>query len=246
MKTLPISVLLICTYLTSTFALTGEEILEKMDSHRDYKTITYVGTMKIYINDKVRTKNMKTEALNSNETKAIVEFTNPEDEGTKFLMLGKNLWIYFPEEEDVVKISGHMLKEGMMGSDVSYEDALESDALSEKYTITLAEDEELNDRPCYVVHLEAKVKKVPYYKRKMWVDKKTFVALKEEMYAKSGKLLKVANVLETKTINGKNFPVKTEMVNMLRKNSKTVFEMKEIVFDKPMDEAKFSMRYLRR
>lgn len=246
MKTLLITTLLILIKISNIFALTGEEILAKMDSHRDYKSITYIGTMEIHVNDKVRTKALKTEALGGSETKAIVEFTNPEDEGTKYLMLDKNLWIYFPEEEDVVKISGHMLKEGMMGSDVSYEDALESDALSEKYTITLANEEKLNDRQCYVIVLDAKIKKVPYYKRKMWVDKETFVALKEEMYAKSGKLLKVSTVLETKKIGERNFPIKSEMVNKLRKNSKTVFEMKDIVFDKLMDEAKFSMRYLRR
>jgi len=232
--------------IAKNFAQTGEDILTKMDINRDYKTISYVGVMSIYVKDNVRVKNLKSEALNGAETKALVEFTNPEDEGTRFLMLGKNLWIYFPAEEDVVKISGHMLKEGMMGSDVSYEDALESDALSEKYTITLSNEEKLNDRQCYVIVLEAKVKDVPYFKRKMWVDTKTFVALKEEMYAKSGKLLKVANVLETREIGGRNFPVKVEMVNTLRKDSKTVFEMKDVVFDKQMDEEKFSMRYLRR
>lgn len=247
MKKIITPALIILLYtVTQVLALTGEEILAKMDKHRDYKTITYTGIMSIHVKDKVRIKNLKTEALGGDETKALVEFTNPEDEGTKFLMLGKNLWIYFPEEEDVVKISGHMLKEGMMGSDVSYEDALESDALSEKYKITLTGEEKLNDRICFVIVLDAKVKKVPYYKRKMWVDKETFVALKEEMYAKSGKLLKVSNVLETKKIGGRNFPIKTEIVNKLRKNSKTVFEIKDVVFDKPMDESKFSMRYLRR
>ena len=80
----------------------------------------------------------------------------------------------------------------------------------------------------------------------MWVDIETFVALKEEMYAKSGRLLKVGNVLETREIGGRNIPVKVEMVNKLRKNSKTVFEMKDVVFDKQMDEEKFTMRYLRR
>ena len=55
-----------------------------------------------------------------------MEFTNPEDRGTRYLKRDKNLWIYFPKEQDTVKISGHLLKEGMMGSDVSYEDALES------------------------------------------------------------------------------------------------------------------------
>ncbi len=247
MKKIITPALIILLYtVTQVLALTGEDILAKMDQHRDYKTITYTGIMSIHVKDKVRIKNLQTEALGGDETKALVEFTNPEDEGTKFLMLAKNLWIYFPEEEDVVKISGHMLKEGMMGSDVSYEDALESDALSEKYKITLTGEEKFNDRICFVIVLDAKVKKVPYYKRKMWVDKETFVALKEEMYAKSGKLLKVSNVLETKEIGGRNFAVKVEMVNKLRKNSKTVFEITDVVFDKPMDESKFSMRYLRR
>ncbi len=237
---------LILLVSVNLMALTGEEILEKMDIHRDYKSIAYRGIMEIHVNNKVRTKSLKTEAIGGDKTMAIVEFTNPEDEGTKYLMLDKNLWIYFPEEEDIVKISGHMLKEGMMGSDVSYEDALESDALSEKYTLTLTGEENINDKNCYVITLDAKVKKVPYYKRKMWVDKESFVPLKQEMFAKSGKLLKVSNVLETKTINGRNFPVKTEMVNKLRKKSKTIFEMKDIVFDKVMDEDKFTMRYLRK
>ncbi len=246
MKKLLVTTLIIVTNITSIFALTGEEILAKMDTHRDYKSIEYTGSMTIIVNNKTRTKALAVQGLGGDETKAIVEFTNPEDEGTKYLMLEKNLWIYFPEEEDVVKISGHMLKEGMMGSDVSYEDALESDALSEKYTITLTGEEKINDKNCYVITLDAKVKKVPYYKRKMWVDKETFVAQKEEMYAKSGKLLKVSNVLETKKIGGRNFPVKSEMVNKLRRNSKTIFEMKDIVFDKPMDEKMFTMRYLRK
>jgi outer membrane lipoprotein-sorting protein len=133
-----------------------------------------------------------------------------------------------------------------MGSDVSYEDALESDKLSDKYTITLTGEENAGERPCHVITLEAKIKKVPYYKRKMWVDKEYFISWKEEMYAKSGKLLKESNTLDIKKIGDRWFPVKVEMINKLRKNSKTVFEMKDLVFDKKMSEDMFSMRYLRR
>jgi outer membrane lipoprotein-sorting protein len=225
---------------------TGYEILKKMDTHKDFTSIEYSAIMEIHIKNKIRTKSLKVLSLSGDETRAIVEFTNTEDEGTKYLMIAKNLWIYFPEEEDVVKISGHMLKEGMMGSDVSYEDALESDALSDKYTVTLSGEENINSQDCYVLTLDAKVKKVPYYKRKMWVDKNTFVALKEEMYAKSGKMLKVSNVLEMENINGRNIATKVEMVNVLRKDSRTVFTMQNIIFDKPLDEKIFTLRYLRK
>jgi len=116
--------------------ITGLEILEKIDDNEFYQTIEYNGSMTIYIDDQIRTKELYTLAK-SDGRKALVKFTNPEDYGTKYLMLEDELWIYFPSEEEVVKISGHMLKEGMMGSDFSYEDALEASKISEKYDVEI-------------------------------------------------------------------------------------------------------------
>lgn len=238
--------LLLALLAVSAGALTGEEILTRMDRYRTYRTIRYEGTMTIHTGDETRVKHMRTVGLHKDETKAIVEFTNPEDEGTKYLMLGNNLWIFFPEEEEVVKISGHLLKEGMMGSDVSYEDALSSDKLSEKYAITLGPDTTIEGRPCYVVTLGAKVRDVPYDKRIMCVDKERFVQLREEMYAKSGKLLKVSTTQEVKKIGDRWFAVTVEMANKLRRNSRTVFAMEHVDFNTPVDETMFSIRYLQR
>ncbi len=224
----------------------GEEILLRMDRNRDYSSIAYRGTMEIHIDEKVRTKKMHARAIAGPERKAVVEFINPEDNGTKYLMLDDNLWIYFPDEADVVKISGHLLKEGMMGSDVSYEDALESDKLTDKYSVAVDGEEQLDGRCHYVLTLDAVVRNVPYFKRKIWVDAETYVATKEEMYAKSGRLLKVSRVLETKPFDGRVVPVRTEMESALRRNSKTVFTMENVRFDHEIDKSMFTMRYLRR
>jgi outer membrane lipoprotein-sorting protein len=239
-----ISMALLVVFVLTVIGLTGEEILEAMDKNRDHGTIAFSATMTIHSGKKVRNKNMDVQGKTEG-SKSIVRFTNPEDRGTKFLMLDDELWIYFPGEDETVKISGHMLKKGMMGSDVSYEDALESDKLKEKYTITLSGTESFKDHECYVITLDAKVRKAPYFKRKTWVDKKNFVPWKEEMYAKSGKLLKVSEVLEMKKIGKRYFPVASEMRNMLKKNSKTVFKMKDIKLDVPMSENIFGWRYLK-
>jgi outer membrane lipoprotein-sorting protein len=228
-----------------SFGMNGEEILSKMDLNRDHTTVSSKATMTIRIGNEVRTKSMTIKGITAGR-KSMVEFTNPEDRGTRYLMTGDNLWIYFPDEQDVVKISGHMLKEGMMGSDVSYEDALEADKLSKKYSITLKGEETLDGKPCYVIELVGKVKNVLYYRRSMWVGKDDFVAWKEEMYAKSGKLLKVERVLAVKKIGRRAIPVKSEMENKLRNNSRTVFEMTDVAFDLPLDKEMFTMRYLRR
>jgi outer membrane lipoprotein-sorting protein len=243
MKTIKPYFFILLTY-TPIFALSPAEILTAMDKNRDYGTISYSATMEIHVGGEVRTKAMKTVGLGAE--KALVEFTNAEDRGTKYLKINKELWIYFPSEQDVVKISGHMLKEGMMGSDVSYEDALEADALHKKYNAALSPDEDCDGRSCYVVTLDATVKDVPYYKRKMWVDKELLIPRKEEMYAKSGTLLKVSHVLDIKKIGSRHFPTKVEMVNKLRKDTKTVFEMTDVAFDVKVDNDVFSLQNLQR
>ncbi|MBC8383448.1 MAG: outer membrane lipoprotein-sorting protein [Candidatus Cloacimonetes bacterium] len=223
--------------------ITGEEILRKIDENEYYDTIEYTGKMIIHIDDQIRTKELAVQARSEGH-KALVEFTNPEDYGTKYLLIDDELWIYFPTEEEVVKISGHMLKEGMMGSDFSYEDALESSKISEKYNVEIAAQDTIQNHPCWVLKLTAKVKDVPYYSRKLWIDKEHFFTWKEEMYAKSGKLLKEMNVLEIKQFDDRYFPVKSEMINKLRRNSKTVFIMDDIVFDVFLPDDVFSLRNL--
>ena len=241
-----IKVMLVAALLAAAaFAIDGNEILKKMDVNRAWKTIVSSASMEIFIDDETRVKTMEISGL-ADGNRSLVRFTNPEDEGTKYLMLGSDLWIYFPEENDVVKISGHMLKEGMMGSDVSYEDALEADKHAEKYDVAVTGEEILDGHDCYLVTLAARAKDAPYFKRVMWVEKQRFIAWKEESFAKSGRLLKTSRVLDVKKTGGMWYPVKVEMVNMLRKNSRTVFTTTALSIDQPLDEGIFTMRNLRR
>jgi outer membrane lipoprotein-sorting protein len=247
MKRTALTLLLLCAVgalaLAET-ALTGEQILRKVDANENAKTLTYSGTMEITIGGEVRTKTMKAQSLGS--SKAYVEFVNPEDSGVKYLKIDKNLWMYFPDQQETVKISGHLLKEGMMGSDVSYEDALESHSLYDEYAISLSGEETIDGRNCWIVKLEAKLKTAPYEVRKEWIDQERFVTLSEEMYAKSGKLLKTMHALEVKRIGERWYPTKVEMVNKLRKDTKTVFTMTDVVLDSKLSDGVFTLKNLER
>ncbi len=227
-------------------AISGEDILRKVDTNMKYDTIIYTGKMEIYINAKAepRVKIMKAQAMG--DQKAFVEFLNPEDRNTRYLKIDKKMWIYDGENENVFLISGHMLKQGMMGSDVSYEDALESDSLYEKYNIEISGTEKVDDRVCTIITLTAKVKKVSYEKRKMWIDTERFIALKVEMYAKSGKLLKESRTLEVKKIGERYFPVKSVISDKLRQGSKTILSMTDLQLNAPLDENLFTMQNLQK
>jgi outer membrane lipoprotein-sorting protein len=238
--------------LRAQAAMGADEILARMDSNQSYRSIAYSGRMEITIGGETRYKTM--DSVASGTDKAFSEFTNPEDRGTRYLKLAQELWIYFPKEQDTVKISGHLLKEGMMGSDVSYEDALESQDYKAKYVPALKGREEVDGRDCYVVELSAKPQaKLPrgsspaaYDRRVLRIDSERFVCLSEEMYARSGKLLKVSHTLETAKLGDRWFPVKSEYVSKLRSDTRTVFTMSKIQLDLPLDAKRFTMAALKK
>jgi outer membrane lipoprotein-sorting protein len=223
-------------------AHSAAEILARLDSNESYKSISYSGRMEITIGGQTRYKTMDSVAQGSD--KAFSEFTNPEDRGTRYLKLGKDLWIYFPKEQDQVKISGHLLQEGMMGSDVSYQDALESQDFLAKYAATLKGTETVDGRDCYLIELAAKTPTAVYDRRVLWIDAERFVTMKSEMYARSGKLLKTSATLEVAKVGTRWYPSKVEFVSKLRANTKTVFSMSKLTLDAPVDPKRFTMAAL--
>jgi outer membrane lipoprotein-sorting protein len=239
-----ISIFLLITLSAAVLAqLTAEEIIQKRDDN-EYIQSSYAEAMMVISQGGRRIE--KTMIMYSLDKDALVEFTNPADRGTKYLKREDNLWMFFPDAEDIVKISGHMLEQGFMGSDFSYQDMMESDKLTELYTFALLEEDTFNDRPCYVLEaIAVPGQKVSYYRRVSWIDKERFVGLKEELYAESGRLLKTSEVQEIEEIENRWIPVQIIMENKLRKDTYTQFIINEIELNPELDEDLFSLQSLR-
>jgi len=225
-------------------SLSGEEILKKIDENAFFGILHYRGIMEIQQRKRVLVKEFT--AIAEGDAKAFVEFINPEDRGVRYLKINKDLWMYFPEEQETIKISGHLLKEGMMGSDVSYEDALESGNLLKKYSVTVAGTETLEGRPCYVLELTASIKTAPYDKQKLWVDGERFIILKSQMLSKSNKLMKESQALQVRQFGNRWFVTELRMEDKLKKGGGTLFRMTDLAFDVPVPEDQFSLRRLGR
>ena len=223
---------------------TAFDILDKIDRNMVFDSAYTETDMIITIRNRIITKSLISYAKGNK--KSYIEFLSPaRDKGTKMLKLDDIVKIYYPSAERVMRLSGHMLRRSMMGSDFSYEDMTErSKKLKEEYSGEIKGDETINERPCYVLVLTSKIKKQTYFTRKMWVDKERFVGLKEELYAKSGKLLKVAYAEGIKTLRKRFYPTKIIMEDRLRKNSKTEIVLKKIDFDIAIPPDTFSERRL--
>lgn len=223
---------------------TAAELLARIDNNEIFNTIQYQGEMLIEHGGRrvVRTMN----AWAQGNTHSFIEFTNPEDRGTRYLRRDGRLFVYSPDLEDVMLISGHMLRESMMGSDMSYEDTLDNETLASRYTPVLTGSQVLNGRDVWVLELTAKSRTESYPKRRLFVDKQTGDMLREERFALSGAMLKEFNILRIEEIAGRRFPVQVEVRNLLRRDSRTVFTMSNVVMDRPIAASVFTDRNLRR
>tara|TARA_S200000501_G_scaffold45249_1_gene36621 strand:- start:268 stop:1008 length:741 start_codon:yes stop_codon:yes gene_type:complete len=243
----------IFTFIISLSLLNGQdgdisidEIITKIDKNLNAKSRILTSKMVVHGRRLSRTIESKNWVIGTNQ--AFTEYLSPAREaGTKMLKLNDKLWTYSPQTDRVIQISGHMLRQSVMGSDMSYNDMMEDRPLEEIYEANITGSEIIEDRDYWIITMEAKVKGLPYPKRKAWVDKEYFLPIIEELYAKSGKLLKTSRLSEIENVQGRWFPSKFIYKDELKRNSKgTEWIIDEIKFDVDIPKSRFSKALLRK
>ena len=224
---------------------TGKEILMKMDQNTiaENRCATYT----MVVRGRRRDRTMKIKSWVKGSEKSFSEYLAPaREKGTKMLKLRDQLWMYSPQSDRIIRIAGHMLRQSMMGSDFSYEDMMEDRSLKDTYNAEIMGSENFLARDCWVMKLTAKVKDVAYYSRKIWVDKENMLALREDRFAKGGKLLKTAEISEVFQINQRWYPKRMIFKDVLSKGKGTELIVDSIEFDVEIPKHIFSKASLRR
>ena len=223
-----------------------QDIIRAMDDNLNAKSRILTSKMIVHGRRSSRTIESKNWVIGIDL--AFTEYLSPpREKGTKMLKLGDKLWTYSPQTDRVIQISGHMLRQSVMGSDMSYNDMMEDRPLVELYEATLDGSVEVDGRDHWIMLLEAKIKGLSYPKRRAWIDKEYLLPTKEELYAKSGKLLKTASLHGIKKKQGRWFPSKFIYKDELKKNSKgTEWIIDNIEFNKKIPDSRFSKALLRK
>jgi len=241
-----IILLLLFSFVFGQNEMTVEEIIQAMDNNLNAKSRVLTSKMVVHGRRASRTIESKNWVVGTDL--AFTEYLSPPREaGTKMLKVGNKLWVYSPQTDRVIQISGHMLRQSVMGSDMSYNDMMEDRPLVELYEATLERSVEIDGRDHWIMLLEAKVKGLSYPKRRAWIDKEYLLPMKEELYAKSGKLLKTSTMDGIKKVQGRWFPSRFIFKDELKRNSKgTEWIIDEIAFDVDIPNSRFSKALLRK
>ncbi len=219
-------------------------ILKKVEKNMSSDNRVFESTMIIHGARNSRTITSKTYSVGDRE--AFTEYlSQAREQGTKMLKLHNQLWIYSPSTDRTIQISGHMLRQSVMGSDLSYEDMMDDRKLSDIYDAKVTGSETIDNRSTYVLELTAKVPDVAYWSRKIWVDTERFIPLKEELNAKSGQLLKRMTLGDVRMIDGRWFPETVVYKDMLKTGEGTEFRITSIKFDQKIPDYIFTKAALK-
>jgi negative regulator of sigma E activity len=106
--------------------------------------------------------------------------------------------------------------------------------------------DELAGTRCAILHLVARDKKTTYQTRKVWITPEDRIVLKEERFAKSGKLLKTILFKDYEKIETRLFPRTMVFRDMLKENTQTTYKFDVIKFDVDIPAKYFSQSILKR
>ncbi|MCX6320904.1 MAG: outer membrane lipoprotein-sorting protein [Bacteroidia bacterium] len=219
-------------------------ILDKVDKNMSSKNRIFESEMIIHGRRTSRT--ITSISYSAGNKQSFIEYLSPaREQGTKMLKLENQLWIYSPSTDRIIQISGHMLRQSVMGSDLSYEDMMDDRKLNDIYTANVTGNETIDGRNTYVLELIAKVDNAAYHHQKIWVDTERFVPLKQEMFARSGQLLKRTTLSDVKQVQGRWFPMSMVYKDVLKDGNGTEFRITSAKFDQKIPDYIFTKAALK-
>jgi hypothetical protein len=241
-RPLAISLVLIFGTQLAAVALTAEEIIDRMEENTVFETSRAEGAM--IIRDRFGTKETRFISYSRGEDTTLIEFTSLEERGMKILRTEEEIYLFYPDAEELIRLQGAALRDSVLGSDMSYEDMTGGKGLLDSYTVTLAGTDSVDGHPCYRIDMEARRRNVAYAKQTVWVDTALFIYRRVHKFSRSGKLLKEMEVQAIEEIQGHQIATRMILRDALKSNSSTEFVIDDIEIDPPLDPELFSLRTL--
>lgn len=216
-------------------------IIDKMEDVMDYDTLSFNAVMKN--NDKLGETTMSFTAYQKGNGDTLLLVTSGLDKGQKILRLDDEIFIYYPDADEIVRLSGSGLKNSFLGSDFSYEDLTGDDDYDERYSYELLGEEEYEGIDCYRILFIAKKLSETYQREEMLIDKNRFVPLKQSLFSKSGKLLKEIFYSDY-TSDLPLYPTMVKTQNAIKKSNSSELRISALSFNGKLDESLFDKEEL--
>jgi len=216
------------------------------DSFNYMRGETSVSTVVMIIHRPDWQRTMTIKAWTKGQEDSIFRIISPpKDHGNGTLKKKREMWMYNPRVNRVIKIPPSMMSQAWMGSDFSNNDLSKTESLINDYTHTVIGTETHEGKKVYIIKSMPKPEAPVVWGMQKLRIREDHIFLAQEFYDEDFKLVKSLSFLEIRMLGGKLYPGVMKMQKADIKDEYTVLEYKELVFDKDMPDKLFTLSSLK-
>ena len=232
-----------------TFAITGLELAELLESREKPNDIKSINTMTL-TNKDGKTKILELVSMSKDDSeKQMIWFLKPKkDKGVAFLKIEHDddddfMTMWLPGFSRFKRIKSSQKSDSFMGSDLSFED-LSNRTISD-YNYKIIEVDENNNGLFYLESIPKEVDSEysKHITKIQEVETGIFIVIEESSYDKNNELLKT-KIFNFKKIDSYYVMDRLKVENV-QKNHSTLLTVNEILLNNNFEDSKFSQRSLK-
>lgn len=243
-----LGLLVVCLFLPLGQARAQEDaaaIVKKAFTYMRGRASVSTVTMTIHRPDWQRVVTIKSWTLG--DANSIFTITDPpKDRGNGTLKKGREMWMYNPKVNRVIKLPPSMMSQAWMGSDFSNNDLSKTDSIIKDYQHTVEGTETIQGQKVYLIKCMPKPQAPVVWGMMKLKIRQDNIFLEQVFYDEDFKPVKTLSFLDIKKMGDRLFPTKWRMQKAESKDEYTLLEYQQLEFKDSLPPSLFTLSSLRR
>jgi outer membrane lipoprotein-sorting protein len=204
-----------------------------------------VGTVKMLIHREDWQRSMTIKAWTRGQKDSLFYIAAPpKDYGNGTLKKGREMWIYNPKVNRVVKVPPSMMSQSWMGSDFSNNDLAKSDSLLLDYHHSIIGTETHEGKTVYIIKSMPKPNAPVVWGMQHLKIREDQIWLSEEFFDEDLEPVKIMTAMEIQMLGGKLFPRVWRMRNIDEQDRYTQLTYESLEFKSSLPDRLFTLSSL--
>ena len=170
----------------------------------------------------------------------------PKDHGNGTLKKGREMWMYNPKINRVIKIPPSMMSQSWMGSDFSNNDLAKSDSLLTDYAHSIIGTETHEGKKVYIVNSIPKPDAPVVWGMQKLKIREDLIWISQEFFDEDLKPVKKMTTFEIRILSGKLYPKVWRMRKVDEENKYTELNYTSLVFKSGLLDSLFTLTSLKK
>ncbi|HNR12138.1 MAG TPA: outer membrane lipoprotein-sorting protein [Thermodesulfobacteriota bacterium] len=222
----------------------ADDIVRRSFDYMRGKASTAIVNMTIHRPDWERL--MRIKVWTKGETDSLFTIIAPaKDADNATLKKGREMWMFNPKVNRVIKVPPSMMSQSWMGSDFSNNDLAKSDSIIHDYTHTITGKETVDSVTVYSVTSLPKPNAPVIWGMQKLKIREDGIYLREEFYDEDLRLVKALTFSDLQPLGGKLYPRTMKMEQADKPDEYTVVTYDELEFMETLPDSLFTLSSLK-